>query len=43
MSDLSYALHVARRMTPLEWLNGLASVGLIVIWTLHALSRGAGG
>jgi hypothetical protein len=41
MTDLDHLLAVIRRMTPLEWMNGIASMAIIVAWTLHVLSRGA--
>lgn len=37
-SDFAYALARLRRMTPLEWVNGIASVAIIVGWTLFAVS-----
>lgn len=41
MSDLDNLLRVIARQTPLEWANNLASVVIIVAWTIYALSRGA--
>lgn len=37
MSDLDHLLGVIARQTPLEWANNLASVAIIVAWTLYAL------
>jgi hypothetical protein len=43
MSDLDNLLRVIARQTPLDWAHHIASMTIIVAWTLHALSRGAGG
>ena len=40
MTDLAYAIARLRRMTPAEWAHGIACLGVIVGWTLFALSRG---
>jgi hypothetical protein len=40
MTDLAYLLDVIRRQTPLDWANNLASMAIIVAWTIHALSWG---
>ena len=37
MTDLRYLAVVARRMTVIEWLNGAASMAIIVAWTWVAL------
>ena len=41
MTDLEHLIRVIGRMTPGDWANGIASMALVVGWTLFALSRGA--
>lgn len=38
MTDLAYTLARLRRMTVAEWGNGIASMAIIVAWTLYALA-----
>ena len=41
MTDLEHLIRVIGRMTVADWANGIASMALVVGWTLYALSRGA--
>ena len=37
-SDFANLLRVIARQTPLEWANNLASVAIIVAWTIYVVT-----